>query len=131
MGVIETEFDGILDEDVILEEVDTKLLTKEILASAENIYKANLYLRELYTQAPTFNEVVKFDTLETSDYEEYTLDEKTNLIVVKNLRDSESKVKLNGVILVLLPFENFEFPIAIGSKLELLGRVSIIQTKYN
>jgi len=131
MPLIETEFDGILEEDVILEEADNLLDTKQLLASAENVYKGNLYLRELFTQAPVFNEVLKFDTIEATGYEPYVIEEGVSLILIKNLRDSESKIKMNGGELVLLPFESFEFPILDGASLELLGRVSIIQTKYN
>ena len=131
MAVIQTEFDGILAEDIILEETDSVEETKDILAHAENIYKANLYLREMFTQAPVFNEVIQFNTIETSDKEIYAVNEESSLIMIKNLKDNESKIFLNDGEFVLLPFESFEFPVATGMKLEIKGRVSIVETKYN
>ena len=131
MPVVETEFDGILAEDIILEEVDGDAETKAILAHAENIYKANLYLRELFTQAPVFNEVVSFKTVETSGKQTLSYLAETNLIMFKNLKDSESKVYLGEGYLVLMPFETFEFPISEGMTLAIDGRFSIVETKYN
>ena len=130
MAVVETEFDGILEEDVILEEVDSAMDAASILKNAENIFKANLYLRELFTSAPVFNEVVKFSTVETTNKETYLFDESSSLIMFKNLRDSESKVFLNGGHMVLLPYESFEFPLVQGMNLEVDGRFSIVETKY-
>ncbi len=131
MGVIETEFDGTIEEDVILEEVDSKKETSDILKHAENIYKANLYLRELFTSAPVFNEVVSFATIETSGKEVYAHNANSNLIMIKNLKDAESKIYLGAGFLVLLAFESFEFPISEGMSIEIDGRVSIVETKYN
>ena len=130
MPIIETEFDGILEEDVILEEVDSGMAAAEILKNAENIFKANLYLRELFTSAPTFNEVLKFDTIETSGREAYVYNTDTSLIMFKNLKDEESKIYINGGYLVLLAFESFEFPVVPNMNLEIEGRVSIVETKY-
>jgi len=129
--VVETEFDGILEEDVILEEVENGMAAAEILKNAENIYKANLYLRELFTSAPTFNEVLKFNTVETSGKEAYEYSEDASLIMIKNLKDEESKIYIDDGYLVLLAFESFEFPVVPGMNLEIEGRVSIVETKYN
>lgn len=130
-GIVETEFDGILEEDVILEEVEGSEETAAILKHSENIYKANLYLRELFTSAPVFNEVLSFSTIETSGKERYDYSEEASLVMIKNLKDSESKIYLGDGHLVLLPFESFEFPVIPGMNLEISGRVSIVETKYN
>jgi hypothetical protein len=128
--IVETEFDGTLEEDVILEEVDDVMNAINILKNAENIYKANLYLKEMFTSAPVFNEVLKFDTIETSGRENYQYNENSSLILIKNLRDTELKVYLNGGCLTLLAFESFEFPVVPNMVLDINGRASIVETKY-
>ena len=130
MAIVETEFDGILEEDVILEETDSTLETKDILKTAENIFKANLYLKELFTSAPVFNSVLKFDTIEANDFQLITPQEDTSLILFKNVKDGEGYLRLNGGIFVLLPFESFEMPVPTGQTLEIKGKISIVETKY-
>lgn len=130
MGLVTTEFDGLLEEDLILEETDGVMETKEILKSAENIFKANLYLKELFTAVPVFNELLSFFTLEASEPTLLTINSETSLVTVKNLRDSELKLYLNDGELVLLAFESFEFPYSEGMILKVKGRASIIESKY-
>jgi hypothetical protein len=130
MPVVVTEFDNTLEEDIILEEVDDGMASAKLLKSAENIFKANIYLKKLFSASPTFNEVLKFETIETSGKEAYAYNANTSLIMFKNLRDEETKIYIGQGYLVLLPFESFEFPITEGMIIEIDGRVSVVETKY-
>lgn len=126
---VETDFDKILEEDVILEEVSTLQATRDTLASAENIYKANLYLKRLFAGGAVFNEVLSFNTIETSEFQELDVSG-ASLVLIKNIKDENSYIKLGDGIFVLLPFESFELPVQEGQVLSVKGYVTIALTKY-
>ena len=56
--------------------------------------------------------------------------ENSNMIMVKNVSGTNSSLFINDGELILLPFESFEFPIKATYKIELIGQISIVETKY-
>ena len=126
---VETDFDKILEEDVILEEVDGVSDTRDILAHAENLYKANLYLKRLFSGGQIFNEVLSFDTIESNEYQDLVTDG-GSLVLIKNIKDENSYIKLNDGVFVLLPFESFEIPIQENQTISVKGFLTIALTKY-
>jgi hypothetical protein len=127
--LINTEFDNPLEEDIVFEETDETPSFEDILKNSENLIKSFLYLKKMFSSAPELNTVYSFQTIETIELAEIDIAEDTNVIMVKNVKDSNSSIFLNGGELVLLPFESFEFPIHEDDVLEFIGRISIVQTK--
>lgn len=131
-NVIATEFDGTIPEDVILEESDNKEEMTNILGNSENIRKAYEYLSEMYKiDKAIMNKVLKFDTIEDTNFTAISLLADTNLILIKNIRDSESFINYNGGQFVLLPFESFEFPVTPATDtLQVKGKVTTAEIQY-
>ena len=127
--LIKTDFDNPLEEDIVFEETDETPSFEDILKNSENLIKSFLYLKKMFSSAPELNTVYSFQTIETIELAEIDIAEDTNVIMVKNVKDSNSSIFLNGGELVLLPFESFEFPIQEDDVLEFIGRISIVQTK--
>ena len=130
MPQVVTEFDDILENDVIFEETENSMEMQDVLKNAENIIKSTMYLKKLVGMSPVFNKLVKVSTLETTAETTITPDAETNLILIKNLIDLPLTLKINGGELVLLPFETFDFPVEGITSITMVGKASIIETKY-
>lgn len=128
--IIATDFDKPLEEDIIFEETDEALTFENILKNSENMMKSVMYLKRLFGASAVLSEIVKLDTLEVSIRTEYIYSETSNMLMVKNISDQNSELYINDGKLILLPFESFEFPIPVSSKIEILGNVSIVETIY-
>lgn len=128
--IINTEFDNPLEEDIVLEETDETLSFKNVLRNSENMLKSVMYLKKLFTMSPTFNRVVKVSTIDATSDTAIVPDPETNVILVKNITDSNFELYLNGGQLILLPFETFDFPIDGIDTISCIGNGSIIETKY-
>ncbi len=128
--VIETEFDGLLEEDVIFEETEQSAFTEDVLKNAENIIKATMYLRKLAGMSPIMNKLVKVSTVEDSELTAFYPDPEANLILVKNLSNLDFTLEINDGELILLPFESFDFPLEGITKIRYAGKASIIETQY-
>ena len=131
--IIKTEFDGLLEDDIVFEETDQALDFAEVLKNSENIIKSFLYLKRITDGAtPYANSVLKMDTIEIeTNKQEYILTAETGLVLIKNV-DSlyNSSIFFNGGEFILFPFESLEFPVLPTSKLELLGKFSILESEY-
>ncbi len=128
--VIQTEFDGLLEEDIAFEETDQTLSTQDVLKNAENIIKATMYLRKLAGMSPIMNRLVKVSTVETQELTALYPDEDSNLILVKNLSSLNFTLEINDGELILLPFESFDFPLEGITKIRYAGTASIIETQF-
>lgn len=129
--MIETQFDKPLEQDITLEELAEDLGLPNTLKSAENIMKSYLYLREMFNDSPVFNSVTSMSTIDEAEKKVITVDDDANLIMIKNIDDSNASIYYNGGEFVLLPFESFEFPVSKDITIEAKGRLSMVQTKYN
>lgn len=133
MPLIETEFDGLLEDDMILEETDQALDYAQILKNSENILKSFLYLKKIADgSSPFINAVTKMDTVDTGgDKIIYTVNAETGLVVIKNVSSvANGSIFFNDGEFVLFPFESIEFPVLQTSKLELNGAFSILESEY-
>jgi len=130
--LVETDFDGLLENDVIFEETDQTLDYKEILKNSENIIKSFLYLKRVTDGTnPYVNSVLKMDTVDFAEKTAYTPHVNTGLILVKNVSALvNGSIFFNGGEFVLFPFESLEFPILSTSVLELSGNFSILESEY-
>lgn len=131
--VIETEFDGLLEDDVIFEETDQQLDLAETLKNSENIMKAFLYIKKIVdSSSPFVNAVIKVSTIDTTlGKEEYVLDINTGKVLLKNISTTDSySLFFNDGEFVLFPYESVELPVTEITKLETVGRFSIIESEY-
>ncbi len=128
--VISTEFDGLLEEDVTLEETEQTPEYSDILKNSENLMKSFLYMKKMFNSSPLLNEIVKLSTLEVSTKTEYVFNSESNMIMIKNISDTNSSLFVNNGELILLPFESFEFPLKSTYTVEIQGKFSIAETKY-
>lgn len=132
--LIETEFDGLLEEDVIFEETDQAMEYSDILKNSENLLKSFLYLKKLMSGAsPFINRVLRMDTIDTTTGEEtYLLNTLTGKVFIKNISALENySIFFNGGEFVLFPYETLEFPIEEGTELKTKGKFSIIESEYS
>jgi len=128
--LIETEFDGLLEEDVIFEETDQSPGFVEIMKNSENLLKSFLYLKKMFNTTPLLNRILKVQTVEETQKSLITQHADTNVMMVKNVSDQNSELFINDGLLVLLPFESFEFPIDGTYKIEVSGKLSIVESQY-
>lgn len=133
MPIIETEFDGLLEDDIVFEETEEVLKYKDLLKNAENMYKSILYLKKLMSSGnPFINNIIKMNSVSNSEKTTYSIDVKTGLIVLKNTSELDSaEIFLDGGKFLLFPFESIEFPITSSRMLELKGDFSMIESEYN
>lgn len=131
--VIETEFDGLLEDDVIFEETDQQVDLAETLKSSENILKAFMYIKKIVdSSSPFVNSIIKVNTIDTTlEKTTYSLDPETGKILLKNISTTESySLFFNGGEFVLFPYESVELPVVATTVLETVGRFSIIESEY-
>lgn len=128
--IVNTEFDGILEEDVIFEETDESPSFKEILKNSENLLKSFLYMKKMFNTSPMLTEIIDVNTIETSVKTEHTIVGGANMVMVKNISSNNLELYINNGLLVLLPFESFELPIKETTTIAVLGNASIVQSKY-
>ena len=131
--VIETEFDDILENDIVFEETEQSPDYAQILKNSENILKSFLYLKKITdSSSPFVNAVVKMDTIDTSGEKVlYSQNEETGLILFKNTDAlNNGSIFFNGGEFILFPFESIEFPIKTTTTLEINGIFSILESEY-
>lgn len=127
--VIQTEYDDPIAEDVTLEETK-ELDYKDLLANSENILKAFLYLKRLFSSAPVFNSIIAIQLYE-GDNVSVSLNQEANIATIKNIDDTRGNVVYNGMDpLVLMPYEQIDIPIKTGDTIELTGKFNVIQIRY-
>ena len=129
--VLETDFDGLLEEDVIFEETAQTMEYADILKNSENMFKSFLYLKKLFNSTPLLTKIIKIETVDYPEETEYSLSPDTNTLMVKNVDNVNGSLFVDGGELILLPFESFEFPLSEGAVVSLLGKLSIVQSRYN
>jgi len=131
MPVIKTPFDDTIEQDVTLEQADEVIEYQSLLANAENILKSFLYLKKLFSSAPTFNKIIKIQKFEGANDTKIEIEEEANLITIKNLSDSESEIIYNdNDPLVLFQYEQIDIPCSVEDTIKLKGDFNVIQIKY-
>ena len=127
--IIQTEFDDPIAEDVALEEAK-EIDYKDIMANAENILKAFLYLKRLFSSAPVFNAIVAIGLYE-GDHQQITINPEANIVTIKNIDNTQGNVVYNNMDpLILMPYEQIDIPLRRGDTLETSGKFNVIQIKY-
>ena len=130
-NIIKTKFDGAIEEDVSFENSEEVVDIEETLKSSENILKGFMYLKEMFSSAPTFNKIIKINYIEDADKEKLTIEKETNLITFKNNKDDTSEVYYNdNDKLLLYPYEQLDIPIFEGDEIKITGTLNVIQMKY-
>lgn len=128
---MKTPFDNPLEEDVILEDGPNVQDISNLLKNSENIFKAFLYLKELFSAEPTFNKIVKIDYLDSVTEKTIDIDPTANFIVFKNNKKDDSYIWYNdNDKLVLYPYEQFEIPLFEGDTIKITGTMNVIQIRY-
>ena len=132
---IETPFDKPLEEDVLLEPVDSANVI-DTLKNAENVYKSFLYLRKMYSEFPAKKNIRSMATVSYADYTVVTVPEKSNYLLINNYSTSTAGIKINGGEYILQAGEKQEFPViapdttvvpaVTGDTVEIRGDVSYI-----
>lgn len=128
--IVETKFDGLLEDDIVFEETESTAEVQDILKNAENMYKGMLYLKAMFGGGANMSDLVKVNTVEYSSRAGYSISATTTAIMVKNISDSNLDLFINSGRLVMLPYESFEFPVKSDTTLELQGKASIVETIY-
>jgi len=83
--VINTPFDGPIDEDVQLEQVKNSAINPEqILGNAENVYKSFLFLRDMFSTYPKKRQTVGSFTNSVSSLTSLNIPKDVNKLIVKN-----------------------------------------------
>jgi len=131
--VITTPFDDTIEEDVQLEQIDGKPPAVETtLANAENVYKAFLYLRKMYSMFPQKETIAQANTVAYTDYNTVNKPMYANRLLVNNIDSDNVYVKINGGEFTVLPGQTFELPIVpkddenSGDSIEMKGKISYI-----
>ena len=129
--VVKTKFDAPLEEDVVLEKTENTQNITDLLKNAENIFKGFLYLKDMYSSAPTFNKIVKIEYLDGVSDKEIELDSDANFIVFKNGKKDNAEIYYNkNEKLVIYPYEQFDIPLFKDDKIKVSGTLNVIQIKY-
>ena len=131
--IVQTEFDGLLEEDVIFEETEQTQDYAEILKNSENILKAYMYIKKIADSSnPFVNSILKVETIDTTlGRAPYLLNSETGKILFKNISTTESySIFFNGGEFVLFPYESVELPVVATTEIETMGRFSIIESEY-
>ena len=131
--LIQTDFDSPLENDVVFEETDQTQDYSQILKNSENVLKSFLYLKKIIdSSSPFVNDVVNVTTMDTHiEKERYNFSIESGKILIKNIDATENwSIFFNDGEYVLFPFETVELPFKINTKLETMGRFSIIESEY-
>ena len=130
-NIIKTKFDGAIEEDVSFENSEEVVDIEETLKNSENILKGFMYLKEMFSSAPTFNKIIKINYIKDGNKEKLTIEKETNLITFKNNKDDTSEVYYNdNDKLLLYPYEQLDIPIFEGDEIKITGTLNVIQMKY-
>ena len=130
---VETDMDDFLQEDVILEETDQSPAIEETLKDSENIIKAFMYLQKMIdSRNPSINRILKADTIHIPGTKEaYQLEAGVGLVSVKNVdKQEDSSIYFNGGQIILFPYETIELVVDDSTVLEVVGKLTIIQSEY-
>ncbi len=133
MPLIQTEFDDLLENDIILEETDKTPDYAALLKNAENMLKSYLYIKKIAdASSPFVNSIVKVSTIDTTlEKEEYVLNGETGKILLKNIHSADNcSIFFNGGEFVLFPYETIELPVKDNTTIETKGKLSIIESEY-
>jgi len=132
--VIQTPFDGTIEEDVQLEQIDGKPPAVEtVLANAENVYKSFLYLRKMYSVFPRKIQTVGSFTGNSSEFTKLEIPTYVNRLVIKNTStDKNLSLRFDGEgEYVLFPLEKETIEIipttddSNGTTVEFYGNISV------
>ena len=130
--VVKTPFDDPIEDDVSLEQTDNETMPYgDLLANAENIFKAFLYLKEMFSSAPIFNKIVKIDKIEGGDDYQVIVNSDANLLTFKNFGDNKGEIVYNNNDpIVLFPYEQIDIPYNDGDVFKVTGDINVIQIQY-
>jgi hypothetical protein len=131
--LIQTDFDNPLENDIVFEETDETQSYQDILKNSENIIKSFLYLKKIIdSSSPFVNDVINVTTIDTHiEKEQYIFSIESGKILIKNIDSTENwSIFFNDGEYVLFPFETVELPFKANTKLETMGRFSIIESEY-
>jgi len=130
-NTIKTRFDNPLEEDVAFEQTKNQQGISDLLKNTENIYKAFLYMKEMFSSAPVFNKIVNITYIDNATDEDISIDEKANLLTFKNNNKDISEIYYNdNDKLVLYAYEQIDIPVFSGDTIKVTGTMNVIQMKY-
>jgi len=129
--VINTPFDDVLNEEVELEQTKSFTSYEDLLGNAENIYKSFLFLKKMFSSSPVFNRILKISKLDGSDNSPIKIEDETNVVIIKNLSESNISVTIDdNDPFVLFQYEQFDIPYHSGMSISVDGEANVIQIKY-
>lgn len=109
---INTSFDSVLEEDVLLEQIEGAApAVTTTLKNAENVYKSFLYLRKMYSTFNARETILIMDTVSLAADTVIDIPEDGNSITVNNYSGATAKITINGGSYVLQPGEKESFPL--------------------
>jgi len=130
-NTIKTRFDSPLEEDVTFEQTENQQEISDLLKNTENIYKAFLYMKEMFSSAPVFNKIVNITYVDDVTDEDISINEEANLLTFKNNNKDTSEIYYNNNDkLVLYAYEQIDIPVFSGDTIKITGTMNIIQMKY-
>jgi len=130
-NTIKTRFDSPLEEDVTFEQTENQQEISDLLKNTENIYKAFLYMKEMFSSAPVFNKIVNITYVDDVTDEDISINEEANLLTFKNNNKDTSEIYYNdNDKLVLYAYEQIDIPVFSGDTIKITGTMNIIQMKY-
>ena len=111
--VIGTQFDQDIAAAVALEQFDGKPpAIQKTLQNAENVYKAFLYLKKMYSMFPAKETILYMGTVANADFAAVAIPEHSNYIQVNSLSDaSDVSIKINGMEYRLNSKQKESFPV--------------------
>ncbi len=131
--LVQTEFDGLLVDDILLEESEQTQIYEKTLKNSENIIKSYIYMKKLLTAASPFvNKITKIETINSPEKLTIDIAEGTGKIHFKSMDpENNSSIFINGGEYILFPTESIEIPIDQSYTVEIQGSFSMIQTEYS
>lgn len=110
---INTKFDQIVEEDVLLEQIDGKEpAVATTLKNAENVFKSYLYLKKMYSGSLSSEKILAMGSLEVTEYEAVTIPEEANSIIIHNTSSSiVTEIEVNGGKFILGTGKDIKLPI--------------------
>ena len=110
---INTGFDKVVEEDVLLEQIDGKEpAVATTLKNSENIFKSYLYLKKMYSGSYSSSKVLVMNSISSSEYESVTIpDGATSLRVSNTSTTLDSEIEMNGGKFILTPGKDIVLPV--------------------
>jgi len=120
-----------LKEQVELEQTKSFSSFEDLLGNAENVFKAFLFLKKMFSSSPVFNRILKIDKINASNPTPISIESETNVVIVKNLSESEISVIIDkNDPFILFQYEQFDIPYHSGMNIFVKGLANIVQIKY-